>query len=90
MPCRLCRFGKVMAEGIDVVDALNSEYGETAGSGIRSGQQGPLYEQGNAWLKQNFPRLEYIRRATIAGPITCDVETSGASSASQFVRSCFT
>ncbi len=66
-PVSFAPFGKVTA-GMDVVDALNSEYGETAGSGIRSGKQGPLFEQGNVWLEHNFPRLDYIRRATITEP----------------------
>jgi cyclophilin family peptidyl-prolyl cis-trans isomerase len=60
-------FGKVV-EGMKVADALNAEYGEAAGGGIRSGQQGPLYQMGNIYLKQNFPRLDYIRRATVAEP----------------------
>lgn len=60
-------FGKVTT-GMDVADALNSEYGETAGSGIRSGKQGPIFEKGNVWLEHNFPRLDYIRRATITEP----------------------
>ena len=51
-----------------VADALNSEYGESAGSGIRSGKPGPLYAQGNAWLEHNFQRLDYIRRATVIAP----------------------
>ena len=55
-------FGKVI-EGMDVADALNAEYGETAGGGIRAGKQAPLFEGGNDWLKQNFPRLDYIIRA---------------------------
>jgi cyclophilin family peptidyl-prolyl cis-trans isomerase len=57
-------FAKV-AQGMEVADALNAEYGETAGGGIRAGKQGPLFEGGNAWLKQNFPRLDYIIRATV-------------------------
>jgi len=57
-------FGKII-EGMNVADALNSEYGENAGSGIRSGKQGPLFEQGNVWLEKIFPRLDYIKRATI-------------------------
>ena len=60
-------FGKVVG-GMKVADALNAEYGEAAGSGIRSGQQGPLYEKGNTYLKDNFPRLDFIRRATIVEP----------------------
>lgn len=57
-------FGKII-EGMAVADALNAEYGEAAGGGIRAGKQGPLFEGGNAWLKQNFPRLDYIIRATV-------------------------
>lgn len=57
-------FGKII-EGLDVADALYAEYGEAAGGGIRAGKQGPLFESGNVWLKENFPRLDYIIRATI-------------------------
>jgi peptidyl-prolyl cis-trans isomerase A (cyclophilin A) len=57
-------FGRII-EGLAVADALNAEYGETAGGGIRGGKQGPLFESGNAWLNQNFPRLDFIKRATI-------------------------
>jgi cyclophilin family peptidyl-prolyl cis-trans isomerase len=53
-----------VVEGMDVVDALNAEYGESAGSGIRSGRQGPLFAGGNAYLAREFPRLDYIVRAT--------------------------
>ena len=57
-------FGRII-EGMDVADALNAEYGETAGGGIRGGKQGPLFEGGNAYLERNFPRLDYIIRATV-------------------------
>ena len=60
-------FGKVIA-GMDVADALNSEYGEAAGSGIRAGKQEPLFQRGNAYLESHFPRLDYIQRATVIGP----------------------
>jgi homoserine O-acetyltransferase len=56
--------GKVI-EGMDAVDALNSEYGETSGGGIRAGKQGPMFEEGNAWLDRNYPRLDSIRGATV-------------------------
>jgi len=56
--------GKVI-EGMDVADALFAEYGETSGSGIRAGKQGPLFAEGNAWLNRNFPRLDWIQRATV-------------------------
>lgn len=59
-------FGKII-EGMEVADKLNAEYGETSGGGIRAGKQAPLFEGGNAWLKENFPRLDYIIKATVAG-----------------------
>jgi cyclophilin family peptidyl-prolyl cis-trans isomerase len=61
-------FGKIV-EGMEVADALNAEYGESAGGGIRGGKQGPLFEMGNAWFEHNFPRLDYITRATVIAPI---------------------
>lgn len=57
-------FGRIV-EGMDVVDALYSGYGESALGGIRAGKQEPLFEQGNAYLQRNFPRLDYIRTARV-------------------------
>jgi cyclophilin family peptidyl-prolyl cis-trans isomerase len=57
-------FGRVVA-GMDVVDALYSGYGERAGGGIRAGTQDPVFAGGNAYLEREFPKLDYIRRATI-------------------------
>lgn len=57
-------FGRVV-EGMDVADALTSEYGETAGGGIRGGRQEPLFEGGNAYLDREFPRLDRLERARI-------------------------
>lgn len=57
-------FGRVRS-GMDVADALNSEYGETAGGGIRAGKQQPLFDGGNAWLDREFPRLDRIVRAKV-------------------------
>lgn len=52
-------------EGMEVADAFFSGYGEEAGGGIRGGKQAPLFAGGNEYLKLNFPRLDYIVRATI-------------------------
>ena len=56
--------GKVI-EGMNVADGLCSDYGEQAGGGIRGGKQDPLFAGGNDYLKRNFPRLDYITKATI-------------------------
>jgi peptidyl-prolyl cis-trans isomerase A (cyclophilin A) len=56
-------FGKV-TEGMDVVDKINSEYGEGAPRG-RGPDQGRVQMEGNAYLKKSFPNLDYIKSATI-------------------------
>jgi hypothetical protein len=57
-------FGEIV-EGMDVADALNSEYGENAGGGIRAGKQQPLFDGGNAYLDREYPRLDRIIRAQV-------------------------
>jgi peptidyl-prolyl cis-trans isomerase A (cyclophilin A) len=57
-------FGRVI-EGMDVADALETTYGETAGGGIRAGHQDPLFTGGNAYLDREFPRLDRILRAVV-------------------------
>jgi homoserine O-acetyltransferase len=57
-------FGEV-EQGMDVADALYADYGEAAGGGIRAGKQDPVFEGGNAYLKEKFPLLDYIRTARI-------------------------
>jgi peptidyl-prolyl cis-trans isomerase A (cyclophilin A) len=56
-------FGKVI-EGMDVVDKINSEYGEGAPGG-NGPNQGRVQMEGNAYLKKDFPNLDYIKSATI-------------------------
>jgi peptidyl-prolyl cis-trans isomerase A (cyclophilin A) len=56
-------FGRVTT-GMDVVDAFNAEYREGPG-GIRAGKQDPFFEGGNAWLLKQFPKLDYIRKASV-------------------------
>jgi peptidyl-prolyl cis-trans isomerase A (cyclophilin A) len=65
-------FGKII-EGMNVADSLNAEYGESSGGGIRAGKQAPLFERGNEYLKQNFPRLDFIERARIVQHSRADV-----------------
>jgi len=57
-------FGRVI-EGMPVADALNSEYGESSGSGIRAGKQQPLFDGGNAYLDREFPRLDRLLHAVV-------------------------
>ncbi len=51
---------------MDVADALDAEYGEAAGGGIRAGRQDAVFEKGNAYLAANFPLLDYIKSARVA------------------------
>jgi peptidyl-prolyl cis-trans isomerase A (cyclophilin A) len=57
-------FGRVVS-GMDVADALNSEYGENAAGGIRAGRQQPVFDGGNAYLDREFPRLDRIIKAVL-------------------------
>jgi peptidyl-prolyl cis-trans isomerase A (cyclophilin A) len=56
-------FGRVIS-GMDVVDALNAEYGEGAPHG-RGPDQGRIQAEGNAYLAQRFGQLDYVKKATI-------------------------
>jgi len=56
-------FGKVV-QGMDVVDKINSEYGEGAPRG-RGPDQGRVQREGNTYLKKDFPNLDYIKSAAI-------------------------
>ena len=60
-------FGRVV-EGMDVVDALYSGYGERSGGGMRAGRQDKLFEEGNAYLDREFPMLDRLTRAQIVKP----------------------
>lgn len=57
-------FGQVTS-GMDVVDKLYKDYGEGAPRG-RGPEQGRLQQEGNAYLTKDFPKLDYIKTATIA------------------------
>jgi peptidyl-prolyl cis-trans isomerase A (cyclophilin A) len=50
-------FGRVV-EGMEVVDAINAEYGQ-------SPNQGEIRRAGNQYLTREFSRLDYIRTARI-------------------------
>ena len=61
-------FGRVTSS-MDMVDGLNAEHGEGPG-GIRAGKQDPFFDGGNTWLDQQFPRLDYIRKARVTASVS--------------------
>jgi len=56
-------FGRVI-EGMEVVDSVYKGYGEGAPSG-RGPSQGRIRAEGNGYLKRDFPKLDYIKKATL-------------------------
>ena len=57
-------FGEVTS-GMNVVDRLYNGYGEGAPSG-KGPNQGRVQGEGNVYLNNDFPRLDFIKAATIA------------------------
>jgi cyclophilin family peptidyl-prolyl cis-trans isomerase len=53
-----------VTSGMDVVDKFYSGYGEGQPQGAGP-SQGALHSQGNAYLAKSFPKLDYIKTATI-------------------------
>jgi len=56
-------FGKVIT-GMDVMDSIYAGYGEGAPNG-NGPSQAQIGREGNRYLTQNFPKLDYIKQATI-------------------------
>ncbi len=56
-------FGKVIS-GMDVVDKLYAGYGEGAPRGAGP-DQGRIQTEGKAYLEKSFPKLDYVKKATI-------------------------
>ncbi len=56
-------FGEVI-EGLEVVDKLHGGYGEGAPSG-NGPEQGRIQAEGNAYLEREFPKLDFVKTATI-------------------------
>ena len=50
-------FGQVV-EGMDVVDAINAEYREQP-------DQSVIQDRGNEYLDKSFPKLDYIKKASV-------------------------
>lgn len=56
-------FGKVV-QGQDVVNKIYTGYGEGAPRG-KGPEQGRIQMEGNAYLMKEFPKMDYIKKATI-------------------------
>ncbi len=54
---RFAPFGQVTS-GMDAVDKITSQYGEKP-------DQGSIQSQGNVYLKAQFPKMDYVKKATI-------------------------
>jgi peptidyl-prolyl cis-trans isomerase A (cyclophilin A) len=53
-------FGEVVS-GMEAVDKINAQYGEQP-------EQDQIQRQGNAYLMKQFPKLDYVTKATIVAP----------------------
>jgi len=60
---RFAPFGRVI-QGMDVVDILHADYGDGAPRG-RGPNQARIESQGNQYLREAFPLLDYIKSATL-------------------------
>jgi peptidyl-prolyl cis-trans isomerase A (cyclophilin A) len=56
-------FGEVVS-GMDIVEKLYAGYGEAKPNG-KGPEMTPLYEEGNTYLEREFPKLDYIKKASI-------------------------
>ena len=57
-------FGSIDAEGMKIIDIIYSGYGEGQPSG-KGPMQGRFQAQGNAYLKAEYPLMDYIKKAEI-------------------------
>jgi len=57
-------FGKV-TKGMSVVDAIYSGYGDMPSQGGTGPDPTKIHYEGNTYLEKNFPKLDYIKTATI-------------------------
>jgi peptidyl-prolyl cis-trans isomerase A (cyclophilin A) len=60
---QIAPFGEVVS-GMDIVGKLYAGYGEAKPNG-NGPEMNPFYEEGNAYLAREFPKLDYIKKAAI-------------------------
>jgi peptidyl-prolyl cis-trans isomerase A (cyclophilin A) len=76
---RFAPFGQV-SEGMSVVEALDSEYGEGAPDGGGPDQE-QIVKQGKPYLDKGWPNLDFIKTAVIVGAPVVAVQKPVAKSA---------
>lgn len=59
-------FGQV-TQGMDLLDGVYKGYGEGAPMG-KGPDQMKIEQEGNAYLKRDFPKLDWVKTATLVGP----------------------
>ncbi|MEI9972575.1 MAG: alpha/beta fold hydrolase [Ignavibacteriota bacterium] len=55
----------IVVDGMGAVDQLYTEYGESAGGGMRGGKQAKIFEGGNRYMDASFPKLDKLFRAKV-------------------------
>lgn len=63
---QIAPFGEVVS-GMDVAEKLYAGYGEAKPNG-NGPEMNPFYQEGNAFLEREFPKLDYIKKASIVAP----------------------
>ena len=63
---QIAPFGEVVS-GMGVVEKLYAGYGEAKPNG-NGPEMNPFYEEGNAYLERDFPKLDYIKKASVVTP----------------------
>ncbi len=63
---QIAPFGQVVS-GLEVAEKLYAGYGEAKPNG-NGPEMNPFYEEGNAYLEREFPKLDYVKKATIVLP----------------------
>jgi cyclophilin family peptidyl-prolyl cis-trans isomerase len=54
-----------VTQGMDIVDSFFNSYGETAQGGGQGPDPTQIETQGNQYLESHFPRLDFVKKATI-------------------------